>query len=190
MLRVRSYGNQQLGLLRQYGNAAINGARLASAVLPPTIGYGFGFPVGSRFHNSSVPPISDGGIAALRPSGAGATSAGNILGRGIAVGSAAGAATPQAGVQGTVRLTGSVSGAATASLSVIRAGQMAATVRIGGVPPALEIAALIAAQVAAAVRADLEAGAPVPVDVQRINNSEVIGTGVVGDSWRGVGVSP
>ena len=30
----------------------------------------------------------------------------------------------------------------------------------------------------------------IPVDVQKINAAEVIGTGTVGDTWRGVGVSP
>jgi hypothetical protein len=30
----------------------------------------------------------------------------------------------------------------------------------------------------------------IPVDVQRMNSAEVIGTGTTGDAWRGVGVSP
>lgn len=40
-----------------------------------------------------------------------------------------------------------------------------------------------AAQVAAAVRSNLEAGAPVPVDVARVNGIEVDGTGTDGDPW-------
>lgn len=40
-----------------------------------------------------------------------------------------------------------------------------------------------ASQVAAAVRANLEAGAPVPVDVQQVAGVEVVGTGVETDPW-------
>ena len=47
-----------------------------------------------------------------------------------------------------------------------------------------------AAQVAAAVRTNLESGEPVPVDVQRMNAAEVIGDGTEANPWRGVGVQP
>jgi hypothetical protein len=47
-----------------------------------------------------------------------------------------------------------------------------------------------AAQNAAAVRANFESGAPVPVDVQLMNSATVIGDGSEADPWRGVGVSP
>ena len=47
-----------------------------------------------------------------------------------------------------------------------------------------------AAQNAAAVRANFETGAPVPVDVQLMNSATVIGDGSEADPWRGVGVSP
>ena len=45
--------------------------------------------------------------------------------------------------------------------------------------------ALIAQSVLATLNANT-----IPVDVQRMNNAEVIGTGTTGDAWRGVGVSP
>jgi hypothetical protein len=45
-----------------------------------------------------------------------------------------------------------------------------------------------ATQVAAAVRANLETGDPLPVDTQRMNGAEVIGDGSAGNKWRGVGV--
>lgn len=40
-----------------------------------------------------------------------------------------------------------------------------------------------AAQVAAAVRVELESGDPVPVDVRRINDVAISGSGTEGDSW-------
>jgi hypothetical protein len=43
--------------------------------------------------------------------------------------------------------------------------------------------------IAAAVLAALNA-TTIPVDVQSMNGSEVIGTGATGDAWRGVGVPP
>lgn len=46
-----------------------------------------------------------------------------------------------------------------------------------------------AAEIAAEVLAALMA-ASIPVDVQKMNGAEVIGTGTTGDSWRGVGVAP
>lgn len=46
-----------------------------------------------------------------------------------------------------------------------------------------------AAEVAAAVLAAMNATPP-GVDVQKMNGAEVIGTGVAGDAWRGVGVPP
>lgn len=46
-----------------------------------------------------------------------------------------------------------------------------------------------AAELAAAVMASL-AASTIPVDVRRMNGAQVIGTGAVGDGWRGVGVSP
>lgn len=45
-------------------------------------------------------------------------------------------------------------------------------------------------QIAAAVRANLEAGTPLPVDVSRMNGAPVIGTGAEADPWRGQGVQP
>jgi hypothetical protein len=45
--------------------------------------------------------------------------------------------------------------------------------------------ALIAQSVLATLNANT-----IPVDVQRMNNAEVIGTGTTGDAWRGVGVLP
>lgn len=47
-----------------------------------------------------------------------------------------------------------------------------------------------AAQVAAAVRSNLEAGAPVPVDVRLMNSAEVVGDGSEANPWRGAGVQP
>lgn len=41
-----------------------------------------------------------------------------------------------------------------------------------------------AAQVAAAVRSDLETGAPIPVNVEKINDVAIIGGGVSGNSFR------
>lgn len=41
-----------------------------------------------------------------------------------------------------------------------------------------------AAQVAAAVRTNLEAGTPIPVNVDQINSVPIIGGGVTGDSFR------
>lgn len=40
-----------------------------------------------------------------------------------------------------------------------------------------------ASQVAAAVRSNLEDGEPIPVNVEKINNTQLTGTGVSGDSW-------
>lgn len=47
-----------------------------------------------------------------------------------------------------------------------------------------------AAQVAVAVRTNLETNPPIPVDVQLINSAEVIGTGSEPNPWRGAGVQP
>jgi len=41
-----------------------------------------------------------------------------------------------------------------------------------------------ASAVADAVRSNLETGTPVPVDLRRVNNLPIAGTGVTGDSWR------
>lgn len=46
-----------------------------------------------------------------------------------------------------------------------------------------------AAAIAAAVLAALQATA-IPVDVEKMNGADVIGTGAESDPWRGVGVSP
>ena len=54
------------------------------------------------------------------------------------------------------------------------------TTSVGGSGPSAE-------SIAAAVLAALNA-ATIPVDVQKMNGAEVIGTGTLGDDWRGVGV--
>jgi hypothetical protein len=41
-----------------------------------------------------------------------------------------------------------------------------------------------AAQVAAEVRSNLETGAPIPVNVEKINDVAIIGGGVSGNSFR------
>ena len=52
----------------------------------------------------------------------------------------------------------------------------------GGTAPS---ASEIAAAVVAALQATL-----IPVDTRRMNGADVIGTGTIGDDWRGVGVPP
>lgn len=44
-------------------------------------------------------------------------------------------------------------------------------------------------EIAAAVLAALQ-GTTIPVDAQRMNGAEIIGTGSEADPWRGVGVQP
>ena len=46
-----------------------------------------------------------------------------------------------------------------------------------------------AGDIAAAVVAALNA-TTIPVDAQKMNGADIIGTGTTGDAWRGVGVSP
>jgi hypothetical protein len=45
-------------------------------------------------------------------------------------------------------------------------------------------------QIAAAVRSNLEAGTPVPVDVRLMNSAQVVGDGSEPNPWRGAGVQP
>lgn len=57
-----------------------------------------------------------------------------------------------------------------------------ATTAIGGSGPS-------AADIAAAVLAALNS-TTIPVDAKKMNGADVIGTGQIGDDWRGVGVQP
>ena len=56
------------------------------------------------------------------------------------------------------------------------------TSAVGGTGPSAE-------SIAAAVLTALNA-TTIPVDVQKMNGAAVIGTGLIGDDWRGVGVQP